>query len=94
MSKVRNPLTPPGVRKMPPTKKHRPAVWENILGTVYAYNGKAVRYFDYDWEAAWKYAGVTEGVDPRLYKVNKHVNYTDSRNEPRFGRLVLWVKEG
>lgn len=55
-------------RKMKPTQHHRPAMWENMLGTVYAFNGVEVAYFDYDWDAAAEFAGITPDRDPRVWK--------------------------
>lgn len=58
-----------GARKMKPTQKHRMAIWECMLGTVYARNAEHdVKYFDYDWDAAREWAGVdAEGTDPRVW---------------------------
>lgn len=54
-------------RRMPPTRKHRKVFTPGILGTVYAYNADGVeRYFDYDWNAAVAYAGVTADSDLRV----------------------------
>ena len=48
------------IRKMPPTQKHRPVLTPGILGTVYGVSPEGeVRYFDYDWDAALQFAGVT-----------------------------------
>lgn len=92
---TRNPLRPrPDVRKMRPTQKHRPAIWECMLGTVYASDGKKVKYFDYGYEAALRYAGVAAGSDPRLYKVDGTVSRAWAGSEPSKGRLVLWIVPG
>lgn len=87
-------------RKMKPTKQHRPAVWEAILGTVYAQNDEGkVRYFDYDWEAALRFAGVSEDRDPRVYRacIDTYGTVRPSRVEARkratFSyRTVLWIR--
>jgi len=80
--------------KKPPTQKHRPALWEAMLGTVYAYDGREVKYFDYDWERAIKFAKVpTDGTDCRLAKKKRNVTYTGSLDEPSVGKLILWIKE-
>lgn len=83
----------------PPTKKHRPAVWECMLGTVYAMNDELeVRYFDYDHAAARAFAGVTPERDPRIARVPKgpyRVRYTNGRSsadEPRPGQMAVWVR--
>jgi hypothetical protein len=48
------------MRKMPPTLKHRPVLTFGILGTVYGISPAGeVRYFDYDWDGALEFAGVT-----------------------------------
>lgn len=85
-------------RKMSPTSGHRPAIWEAMLGTVYALSpdGEA-RGFDYDYEAARAFAGVDKpGSDPRLWKMEKqNVSYIRkgaTYAEPRRGQRVLWVK--
>lgn len=63
-----------------------------MLGTVYASDGTTTRYFDYNWDAARAFAGVTPERDPRLAKKNKRVRYTkDENTEPRVGQWVLWV---
>jgi hypothetical protein len=94
MPTVTNPLTL-GARK-PPTKKHRPAVWENMLGTVYAMNeAKEVRYFDYDYDAALDFAGYgsLSDRDPRTARKTLPYRYTNgaSHEEPRKGQMVLWI---
>ena len=62
-----NPLTLG--RKANPTRKHRAAIWECMLGTVYAMNDAGeVRYFDYKWDEAVAFAGVTPERDPRTAK--------------------------
>lgn len=87
-----------GARKAKPTQKHRPAIWEGILGAVYAMNdANQVQYFGHDWDGAREFAGVTEDRDLRLHRKNERVSYTglgDDR-EPRQGQWVLWVtREG
>lgn len=74
-----------GARKMRPTQKHRPAIWEGILGAVYANDGIATRYFDYDYEGALEYAG---GTDPRVYRAQRSMGPA----LPSKGQLVLWVR--
>ena len=82
--------------KAAPTKKHVPAIWECMLGTVYAMNtaGEA-RYFDYDYDAAKQWAGVDQpGVDLRLARVKDRKSYVRSGcvdSNPGTGRLVLWA---
>lgn len=79
------------VRKMKPTKAHRPALWSGILGTVYAMNDDGeVRYFDYDREGAKAFAGVTDDRDPRLARKPRPVSYAKHRDlEPR--GLIVWI---
>lgn len=87
-------------RKMKPTKQHRPALWEAVLGTVYAmdHNGD-VRYFDYDHDKAKKFAGVTSPAavsglrDLRLFR-SSHTVQLSSRERIRKGQLVLYVLKG
>lgn len=83
-------------RRMPPTKKHRAGIWENMLGTVYAMNTAGeVQYFDYDYKAALAFVGEVEDV-----RVSKHVPYrtrigSNGQNEsymlPRAGQAVWFV---
>ena len=81
----------------PPTRKHRPAVWECMLGTVYALNTAGeCRYFDYDHAGALAFAGVSPGADNRLYRVTPLLNYQYVKSgpteaNPRVGQRVLWV---
>lgn len=88
-------------RKMKPTLAHRPALWENMLGTVFALNAEGkCHYFDYDLEAAYEFAGLdirNESGDNRVFKVtsDRHRSYVRnaaSYANPRIGKLVLWVK--
>ncbi len=70
------------------TAKHRPLVWENMLGTVYARDpikGGEPEYFDYDWDAARKYAMVDKCTDLRICKSKDNL-----QSYPRKGKLALW----
>ena len=80
-------------RKMKPTMKHRPAVWEGILAAVYATDGQTVRYFDYDWDAAVAFAGVTPETDPRTAPWPGTHSLKGDRGgmAPRKGQKVLWT---
>ena len=85
---------------MRPTMKHRPAIWENMLGTVYAMNdARECKYFDYDYEAALAFAGVSSDNstgDNRLSKPVRRCSWIRKgcwSSEPRRGQLVLWVKK-
>lgn len=89
MTDSRSPFA--GARKMVPTRKHRPAIWECMLGTVYADNGSETRYFDYDYEAAREFAGVTAEGDLRLAKWPARTSFRGDYNGPRSRQLVLYV---
>ncbi len=88
-------------RKMKPTQRHRPAIWENMLGTVYAMDDAgAIRYFDLDHAAAIEYAGANYDRDPRIARtparfggrpVVRWGNGEDYTKEPRGAQLVLWI---
>lgn len=79
-----------GFPRQRPTRRHRPALWEGILGTVYASDGHVGRYFDYDWAAARAYAGVdAEGADARLDRFRG--NSGDPLDTPQRGTRVLFV---
>jgi len=91
---VRWPSRKAGVeaRLMKPTQRHRLAVWECMLGTVYAFDGTKTRYFDYDHAAALAYAGVTQDSDPRLAVKPGRYRYTnDSVTEPGPKQKALWI---
>ena len=86
-----NPLTLG--RKAKPTRKHRPAIWECMLGTVYAMNNAGeVLYFDYRWDEAVAYAGVTTERDPRVSKTTERI-YLKGRESVPAGRHALWVRK-
>ncbi|NBV88195.1 MAG: hypothetical protein EBR88_01575 [Betaproteobacteria bacterium] len=77
--------------KAPPTKSHVPAVWECMLGAVYARNAQGeTRYFDYNYEAARAWAGLGQGkLDIRVSRAKES---TGGPEGIRKGQLVLWVR--
>lgn len=81
----------------PPTRGHRPAVWECTLGTVYALNEAGeCRFFDYDHQAALAFAGVVPGADNRLHPITKLLNFNyvktgPAGSNPNLGQTVMWV---
>lgn len=84
-------------RKDPPTRAHRPAVWECMLGTVYANspNGE-VRYFDYKWDEAVAWA-LGEGrtlrdVDPRTYRASEPLRFSKAGTGISRRQYVLWFR--
>jgi len=82
-------------RKMKPTMKHRPAIWEGMFGAVYAMNDRGeTAYFDHDWDSAREHAGISCGSDPRLFRMWEHVRYSNGQHaisDPAVGDLVLWI---
>jgi hypothetical protein len=87
----------------PPTKSHVPAVWECMLGAVYAQNAQGeTRYFDYDYEAARAFAGLGQGkLDSAVapvgggkmdIRVARAKECTGGPEGIRKGQLVLWVR--
>jgi hypothetical protein len=81
-----------GAARKPVTKKHQLAIWENMLGTVYARSPRGeVRYFDYKWDEAREFAEIKSGDDLRLDRA-KRVSYTGDTRNPRFGQICLFVK--
>jgi len=84
-------------RKMRPTQKHSPALWECMLGTVYALSPEGeCKYFDYDYEAARVFAGLDTSHDNRLFRVNFDLRHSYVKRgcidaNPRTGKLVLWT---
>ena len=84
------------VTKKQPTLKHRLAIVPGILGTVYGVNAEGeARYFDYDREAAYAFAGLTaDSVDVRYAKPRGRYSYVRSGAtdaNPRPGTKCLWV---
>ena len=90
--------------RAPPLKNYRPAMWENMFGTVYAMNDAGeVKYFDYDHDAAKAFAGIGPDSAPRLYRVDRHAygkthgeyryGGEDDYASPSHGKLVLWIKK-
>ena len=56
-------------RWMKPMLRHRPALYENMLGTVWAVSPAGEhRYFGYNHAAAKEWAQVDAGADPRLFR--------------------------
>lgn len=83
------------VKKAPPTRRHRLAIAPGILGTVYAINEQGeARYFDYDREGAYAFAGVSVDRDPRFSTAPGGVSYVRSgatECNPRPGTRCLWI---
>lgn len=77
-----------GVNKPNVTQRHSPLVWECMLGTVYASNGTTVEYFDYDYEAAHRFAGVAACADLRLCRAKR--TYSIDGHLLCKGRSALW----
>lgn len=79
-----------------PTRSHRPAIWENMLGTVFAMNDVGeVKYFDYNHEDAKRFAGAEEDDrDPRTWKVtiSSDGRWRRDPGRTRFRQTVLFVR--
>ncbi|MGW8177296.1 MAG: hypothetical protein ACWGQW_00645 [bacterium] len=80
------------------TLKHRPAIWENMLGTVYARSPRGeIKYFDYNWDDARAFAGIDltrTDQDLRIAKYQRRYQWTGSpETQPRNGQKVLWIKD-
>jgi hypothetical protein len=79
-----------GIRahKAAPTKHHVPALWECMLGTVYARNAQGeTRYFDYNHDEARAFAGILEeGADLRVARA------ANSSQSIHKGQYVLWIR--
>jgi hypothetical protein len=69
-----------------------------MLGTVYALNGEGeCRYFDYDYEGARQFAGITGATEARVYRVNRdldrgYVRSGATHANPRPNQVVLWIQ--
>lgn len=84
--------------KAPPTNEYRAAIWENMLGTVYAMNDEGkVEYFDYKHKEAMEFARVNEpGAMPRVYRISRGAYgkpYGEFQGGPGHGKLVLFIKK-
>jgi len=76
-------------KKSSATQRHVALVWENMFGTVYARSPKGrVEYFDYDIEAAHRFADVANVTDLRVVKAGTR-NWADGYQAPRRTQLVL-----
>ncbi len=68
-----------------------------MLGTLYAMRvcpdggGFESRYFDYEWEEAFEWAGVSNDRDPRLHKNKRRVNWIGAVHQPSKNKLCLWL---
>lgn len=83
----------PSAPKKKPTQNHRPAIWENMLGTVYAMNEEGeTKYFDYDYQAANEWAGIDPDRDLRWFKNMFNVRWSNGSGDPRKGKVVLWIR--
>lgn len=85
-----------GARKAKPTQKHKPVIWEAMLGTVYAANPAGeVRYFDYKWDEARAFAELGPDSDLRLARPKQAspypVRYYSGRENPRYTQWCMWA---
>lgn len=72
-------------RRMRPTRKHRPVLWECMLATVYAMDPQGrVEYFDYDYDRAIAHIGPVS--DLRVSRLPRGIGLRD-RSLPK-GQLV------
>ncbi|MHA1253612.1 MAG: hypothetical protein ACTSRP_26800 [Candidatus Helarchaeota archaeon] len=72
---------------MKPTKNHVPVIWECMLGTIFAVDGKVIRYVGYNYDLAKKYV-LANCSDFRIWRYKQHNN---SDIKPRYNQLVLWA---
>ena len=79
-----------GARRMRPTKRHVPVIWECMLGTVYAASPAGeVRYFDYRWEDARAFAEVPLARDLRVARSDGFSYYRGKGPGQR--QFALWA---
>lgn len=76
------------------TKKHRPLIWECMLGTVYARRAgdDVATYFDYKIEEARKFVDLARYTDLRICR-NPDPFYRDQSYGPtcpKSKQLALW----
>lgn len=84
-------------RKMPPTRAHRPAIWENMFGTLYARSPEGeTRYFDYNWAEAIAFVGEVEDVRVARFRAEdcRLLTGREDYQAPRTGQLVWFAKDG
>jgi len=77
-------------RRLKPTLKHQPIVWECMLGTIYARSlvTGQVQYFDYDYAKALAHVGAY--ADVRVHRVGRGY-YDLSGTEIPVGKLVWFA---
>jgi len=76
-----------------PTRRHRPAVWEAILGTLYAQSPSGeIRYFDYNYNDAFSFAGISTAEDIRISRAAREYRPSGEKGF-RKGHLVVFVKD-
>jgi len=84
----------PDASKRPPTRNHRPAIWEAMLGTVYAMNDAGeIKSFGRNYEKAIAFSGADDASrDPRLHKLKKSMRFSgESDKTIPAGKLVYFV---
>lgn len=86
------------VKKARPTRGHRLAISPGILGTVYAVDEHGTaRYFDYDRDAAYAFAGLdAEDADVRLSvpaELRQYVRRGALEANPGKYTRCLWVRK-
>ena len=84
----------------PPLRGMRPAIWENMLGTVYALSPeRECKYFDYNYDEAVKFTGYPDRAGHvRVAKVppngsRQWIQSGTTEATPRPGKLVWWVMD-
>lgn len=77
--------------RKPPTLKHRPVITHGILGTCYGISPEGeVKYFDYDWIGALKFAGV---IDNKLELVAEDLRISRAKNTVYLPGYTMWYPE-
>ena len=77
--------------RKPPTLKHRPAITHGILGTCYGISPAGeVKYFDYDWEGALQFAGVTNA---KLELVAEDLRISRAKRDVYLPGYDMWNPE-
>jgi len=85
----------PDAPRRKPTRGHRPAIWEVMLGTVYAMNDAGeIKSFGRNYEEAIAFSGAAEeGRDPRLHKLKNKIRPTQGDETIPAGKLVYWIRK-
>ena len=81
-----------GVKAKSITKKHKPLIWEGMLGTVHSRSPEGeTKYHHYDWDEAHEHAQVHNHKDLRIARSPHEYSWEGiNPTGPRKGKHALW----